>query len=202
MTTEKDSASPVPSSDEAPVTDRWAEIERVGLKTQPSDMLVMCFVQCAAAGCRFEMVARRYADNTPELRSVAFKPLTELVDAIATHVADRTTDGERAVLAKCGTVRNKLFHLELSRLTGQLKALGLDVGDGGVTIVDLANGKSTKVSQTATRDGRIFGWLFEAQASGAFGHAMALFGRGIALIGWLRVQDVENEPNVTVEDAP
>jgi hypothetical protein len=173
--------------------DRWEEIERVGLTPQPSDFSVNAFGQCATAGCLFELYARRYADNTPELQAVAFKDLSVVVEAIRTHVLGRTTDEERAVLDACVGVRNKLFHLELSRVTGRLRSFGAEIGGPKVTMVNLADGAAIKVANSSTRDGRIYGWLMEATANGAFKQGVALFKRGIALFGWLLMQDAGDE---------
>jgi hypothetical protein len=174
---------------EAKMTDRWQEIERIGLTPQPSDFCVNAFGQCATAGCLFELYARRYADNTPDLQALAFKDLSAVVDSIRTYVVGRTTEEERAVLDACVRVRNKLFHLELSRATGQLRAFGAEIGEAKVTMVNLADGAAFKVANSSTKDGRIYGWLMEATANGAFREGVALFKRGIALIGWLLMQD-------------
>ena len=169
--------------------ERWKEIERVGLRAQPMGFVEMPFVQCAAVACAFEMTARRYADNTPELRNGAFAKLSGVVEAIMTHVISRTTADERALLDRCARVRNKLLHLELSRATGQLRAFGLELDEGHVTLVSLETGASTAIASTATATGRIQGWLLEGARSGAFVRAGELFTRGIALIGWLRAVD-------------
>jgi hypothetical protein len=177
-----------------PIADRWREIEDVGLRPSPSAVMwAPLFAQCSAHACHFELRARLYADNTPKLRSVAFKELSVVVAAIVDHVRDRTRDEERAVLEKCVRVRNKLLHLELSRATGQLVSFGASLHGGSVAVADLATGKVALVSRTSTKDGRIFGWLLEASSSGAFVQAQKLFGRGIALVGWLVAKDAQED---------
>jgi len=174
------------------MADRWEEIERIGGRPDPSDVVwFQAFANCAASACLFELCARRYADNTPELQRVAFKDLSDVMSAICAHVSARTSQEERAFLGKCVRIRNKLLHLELSKASGQLRSLGFEIGSGGVAKVDLATGEPTMVAVTSTQGGRIFGWLLESTTSGAFSRATETFTRGRRLLQWLRIRDVE-----------
>ncbi|MGA2451650.1 MAG: hypothetical protein ABTD50_23585 [Polyangiaceae bacterium] len=172
------------------MADRWDEIERIGSRPSISEAMVLePFAKCAAVACVFEMSARRYADNTPELQALALRDLGVVVKGICAYVESRTTDAERAHLDKCVRLRNKLVHLELSRATGQLKSFGIELDEGKVRMGNLDDGTTIRVSETSTAEGRICGWLLESSTSGAFDRGREVFRRGIFLLSWLRSRD-------------
>lgn len=170
---------------------RWGELERVGLRRNSMAPVEDWFGFCASAGCVFELYARRYADNTEELRLYAFSELSEVVGAIRKHVGIRITEDEGATLKACLDIRNRLFHLELSKLTGKLRSLGEILDEARVFQISLSDESTKKVSQTSTSEGRIQGWLLQATTDQSFKRATLLFRRGIALLGWLRTKDCE-----------
>jgi hypothetical protein len=154
----------------------------------PSDPTIAQFAGAAARAAVFELKARMFADAVG-LRGGVSKELDPLVkDIVAWMRANAGANDEDCErVQRCARLRNKLFHLELSRATGQLVSLDAQLRDEGVgmftwegelsaekLIAAIATGGSP-VGKTATTDGLVFGWLHQASASGAFGAAARVF---------------------------
>lgn len=149
------------------------------------DPFMNAFAIAAAAACAFELTARMLADTVDELGKYApAEPLDPLVKRIVVWMGSSHlgTPESREELAGAARVRNKLLHLELSRVTGRLVDLGAQLERGGVTRVDLATGERTKVADESITTGRVFGWLLESGSSGAFSAARELFLRSIVTL--------------------
>jgi hypothetical protein len=146
------------------------------------DPFMNAFAIAAAAACAFELTARMLADAVDELGKYApAEPLDPLVKRIVGWMAasDLGTPEARDELTGAARVRNKLLHLELSRVTGRLVELGEQLERGGVTRVDLGTEKATRVADESLSEGRVLGWLLESTRSGAFVAAERLFLRSI-----------------------
>jgi hypothetical protein len=157
----------------------------------PSIMEHLClpgFANAAAAVAVFELKLRLLADNGEEgtpLQSQAIKAdLGKLIDLICDH--HKASDEQRALLAKVGTIRNKLFHLELSRVTGRIKPLAEQLQEGNVWMAKLEDGTVHQVSKSSTERGRIYGWLLESRSSGAFDAIATAVQNAIAVINEFR----------------
>jgi hypothetical protein len=146
------------------------------------------FANAAAAVAVFELKLRLLADNGDEgapLQSQALKAdLGKLIDLICDHHS--ATIEQRSLLAKVGSIRNKLLHLELSRATGRIRPLAEQLREGNVWMADLERGKVDQISKTSTERGRIYGWLLESQSSGAFSAIADAVREAIAVIDVLR----------------
>lgn len=150
---------------------------------QPSDGFVNAFAFAVArAGC-FELKARLLADKTASLRK---RCISEKLDTLVARMADEyahiLAPDEFDLLRALPGIRNKLLHLELSRATGRIKPLTDSLREAGVTMLDLETGDVVSVANSATEDGRIFGWVLEGAASGAFEIAADKFLEGVVLL--------------------
>src|SRR5690606_24017574 len=136
---------------------------------------VPAFQRAAAAVAPFELRVRLVADlgpdGTPLQRAALGTDLTPLVEMICDDYAASSDD--RAYLKAVANIRSKLFHLELSRVTGRVRPLGEQLQEGGAWMVNLTDGSVDQVSKTKTRDGRIYGWMWESVQSGAFDAVVA-----------------------------
>jgi hypothetical protein len=167
------------------MTDRWEEIERIGAEPQPSDRAFGAFAAAAATACLFELKARLFADNTPELQRYKDDPLEALVRRVVEHLGSTLTDDEAVHLRKCARVRNRLLHADFSKAAGTMLSVGVAIEQGRVQIIDLSDGSVRKVSDTSSADGAVFAWVLEGTSVGTFSSARAFFLRGVALINWL-----------------
>jgi hypothetical protein len=146
--------------------------------TSPSDIPIAEFAHAAAAGCVFELRCRLLADNARIGRDkVLACGLDELVKLIVAEArfAPILSEEDRTFLTGCAVLRNRLFHLELSRAKGKLETLGASLPRGRVHAVDIETREVTEVSKTSTLDGRVYGWLWESYATGAFAEASRVF---------------------------
>lgn len=157
-------------------------------KAFPSDPGVAMFAGAAGRAAVFELKTRMFADAVALKGAVSasLDPLTK--DVLAWIVANTTTSAEDCEkVTRAARLRNKLFHLELSRATGQLVSLDVQLNSEGVKMFSWDGAATVEkvlgaiaaggapVARTATRDGLVFGWLLEASASGAFGAAARIF---------------------------
>jgi len=158
-------------------------------ESQPTDIFLNAFgFTVARAGC-FELTARMLADKTPVLQSRCLsEELTPLCRALTTEYASALTEEETKLLGLLPGVRNMLFHIQFSRVQGRIRPLAETLKDAGVTQLNLDTGEAQPVSRTSTSNGRIFGWLIEATASGAFTAAADKFLDGIILLERLMVE--------------
>ena len=138
-------------------------------------------VACAAAGL-FELRVRMTVDRFDSTRVLDHKDLSAAVSGMLKEFGNHLHDHEIALLNTCLLLRNKLFHVELSRATGKLRSLGEELVDAGVWKIDLASGEAGKVRNTSTATGRIVGWLMESAGSGAFTRTAEILGEGGAVL--------------------
>jgi hypothetical protein len=150
--------------------------------TFPSDLVFLePFARAARDACIFEMRARLLADNTPATQKIAFTDLTPLVKDLLKVHGHLLTKGEKKAVRDAVVVRNKLLHLELSRATGKIVSLGVQLKKQKVwkldipTANDVPAAKPQAVRNLSTEEGRVFGWLLEGAQSGAFGQAQLVF---------------------------
>jgi hypothetical protein len=151
--------------------------------SDPSDVFLDHFGYAAARGACFELTARMLADKSPSLRKFALScDLTPLLAKIHREYATALSEPEGSLLHALAGIRNKLFHLELSRVTGRIKSLTESLRESGVVQLDLETGETRDVASTNTADGRIFGWLMESSMNGAFAVGAEKFLEGIAIL--------------------
>lgn len=154
------------------------------------------FGRAAEAVAAFELRVRMLADTDSERvklqRAALSGDLTALIDQLCDEY--KAADEERAFLAAVAGLRNNLFHLKLSRVTGRVTPLAEQLVDeplrkGGVWMANLDTGKVGRVSTTSTEDGRIYGWLLESTTSRAFEAVERAAKRGAAILKSLRDRD-------------
>lgn len=157
----------------------------------PSMMEAVCFPlfkRAAAAVATFELRVRLLADmgdeGTPLQRSAIGGDLTPLIEMICKEY--NASDEQLALLKSIASIRNKLFHLELSRVTGRIRPLSEQLKEGGTWMVNLNDSSVEQVSKTKTRDGRIYGWIWESAESGAFAAVELAAEKATALLQELR----------------
>jgi hypothetical protein len=164
----------------------------MGMKAFPSDRFFDSFVGTAGHAARFEMKVRLFVDAVPALAGsldLSLAPLTR--DILVPWLRQNTAVTEREIelLEACSTVRNKLFHGELSKVTRILTKLGVRFGPPAVTrfqfepskpltmdsMLATLNAGGAPVRDEDIQEGRMFGWLLEAGAGGTFHGASELF---------------------------
>lgn len=142
------------------------------------------FQIAAASVATFELLVRLLADQFDEgskpQRAAIGTDLSQVIDVLADY--HKASDDDRKLLQACAVLRNKLFHLELSRVTGRVKDLGAQLEEGKVWGFTIPTGDGGPVSKTKTPDGRIYGWMWEAARSGAFDAVVVAMQRGAAVI--------------------
>jgi hypothetical protein len=143
----------------------------------------------------FELRVRLLADlgqeGTALQRAALGTDLTPLVEMICDDY--EATADDRAYLKAVANIRNKLFHLELSRVTGRVRPLGEQLKEGGAWMANLTDGSVDQVSKTKTQDGRIFGWMLESVQSGAFDAVVAAVAKATTILHALRDQRINAE---------
>lgn len=143
---------------------------------QPSDFAFEAFARAAALACVFELKLRLLADSTPNLTRWALEPkLSKVLEPVLQEYGSKLSESETKLLRECVRLRNKLIHVELSRVTGRLVTFGEELDRGQVFQLGLDTGEVKKVDATSTKDGRIIGWLLESALSGAFDAGRRLF---------------------------
>ncbi len=163
---------------------------------QPSDPFYACFAGTAGRAAVFELTARMFVDAVPELSGSLTSKLDPLMKDLTAWMEreTKTIPDERELLWRCARLRNKLFHAELSRATGQLVSLGVELGKEGVRRFSWPGELTPEifhkvmqeggepVGKTKTTEGRLFGWLLEAQQTGMLGAAASTFDDGADLL--------------------
>lgn len=148
------------------------------------DMCLPSYQRAAAAFATFELRVRMLADSgtagTPLQKKAIGSDLSPLIDEIC--IVFKVSDADRSFLKSYASVRNKFFHLELSRVTGRIRPLAEQLSEGNIWTSNIGTGEIKKVSDTSTSEGRIYGWMLESHASGAFAAVTAAAQRAIAII--------------------
>ncbi len=162
----------------------------------PSIMEDLCFPafqRAAAAVATFELRVRLLADSgddgTQLQRAALGTDLTPLVKMLCDDY--KANAEECAYLVAVANIRNKLFHLELSRVTGRVRPLADQLKEGGSWMVNLNDGSVDQVSKTKTQDGRIYGWMWESVESGAFDAVVTAVAKATAILHELRDKRIE-----------
>lgn len=150
------------------------------------------FQRAAAAVATFELRVRLLADQAidgSKLQGAAISmELTPLIELLCeVHGASLE---DLVYLKKVAGIRNKLFHLELSRVTGRIRPLTEQLKEGGTWMVNLTDGSARQVSKTSTQEGRIYGWMSESAESGAFQAVATAAERGAEIVAALRDKQI------------
>ena len=163
-------------------------------------MEAMCFprFQNAAAGAatfelRVRLLAELAKDGTPVKKVALSAKLTDLIGLVAAHFG--ATEEETRFLNAVAVLRNKLFHLQLSRVSGRVESLLTQIEDEGIEVTleknavwggNLETGEVAPVSGTSTEREGIYGWMLESTLSGGFDAVVAVMREGIRIITRLR----------------
>jgi hypothetical protein len=155
-------------------------------RPQPSDFAFEAFARTAAHACVFELKLRLLADNTPNLARWSLEQkLSKVLEVVLGEYGPKLSDDDKKLLGECARLRNKLIHVELSRVTGRLVTFGEELNRGQVVQLTLDTGEIKQVAQTATQDGKIIGWLLESALSRAFDAGQRIFFNGILVLDGL-----------------
>lgn len=172
-----------------------------------SPMEAFCFPpfqRAAAAVATFELRARLLADQgtegTPLQRVAISGDLTALLELLGKEFNASIED--LACLKAVASIRNKLFHLELSRVTGRIRPLAEQLKEGRTWMADLTDGSVDQVSKTKTHDGRIYGWMWESANSGAFDAVTAAAERATEILASLRDRRIAEQLEAARKSGP
>jgi hypothetical protein len=153
------------------------------------------FQRAAAAVATFELRVRLLADQATEgsklQRAAISMELTPLIELLCEVHGASIED--QAHLKAIAAIRNKLFHLELSRVTGRIRPLTEQLNEGGNWMLNLTDGSVAQVSKTSTHDGRIYGWMWESTQSGAFLAVVAAAERGAEILAAMRDKQISDD---------
>lgn len=105
----------------------------------PCEPAVAMFGGAAARAAMFELRARMLVDVIPELSGSITMSLDPLVRQITEWMAceGRWTADDQELLKRSARLRNKIFHAEFSRATGQLVMLDVELEKEGVRMFTL-----------------------------------------------------------------
>ena len=163
-----------------------------------SPMEAFCFPafkRAAAAVATFALRVRLLADSGPEgtqLQKAAIgMDLTPLLEMVCKEY--NASPDDVVFLKAVAALRNKLFHLELSKVTGRIRPLAEQLKEGGTWMANLNDGTVDQVSKTKTQTGRIYGWMWESTQSGAFDAVEAAAEKASAILNTLRDAKVKAE---------
>ena len=163
------------------------------------------FQRAAAAVATFELRVRMLAETATRSSKVKQASLSADLSALIKMVVEyfNASPDETKFLAAAAAMRNKLLHLELSRVLGrvesliaQLDALGIEVtkpDKGKVWSADLETGDVARVDQTSTENDGIYGWMLENTFNGGFEAVVALMSHANTIIARLRDARVEQQ---------
>lgn len=105
-----------------------------------------------------------------------------LLEIALGYYSNSLSKEEIDLLILCVNLRNDLLHMSLSKATGKLNRFGAALLPGHVTMVSLETGEVTRVKETSTQKGKIYGWLLESATSRAFDQGAVVFSRGIEVL--------------------
>jgi hypothetical protein len=163
------------------------------------------FQLATAAVATFELRVRMLAETATRFSKVEQASLSTDLSVLIKMVAEyfNATPDETKFLTAAATMRNKLLHLELSRVLGriesliaQLDALGIEVtkpDKGKVWSADFETGEVARVDQTSTEKDGIYGWMLENTFNGGFDAVVALMSHANTIIVRLRDARVEQQ---------
>lgn len=163
------------------------------------------FQRAAAAVATFELRVRMLAETATRFSKVEQASLSADLSALIKMVVEyfNADPDETKFLMAAGVMRNKLLHLELSRVLGrveslvaQLDALGFEVtkpDKGKVWSADMETGDVLRVDQTSTENDGIYGWMLENTFNGGFEAVVALMSHANTIIARLRDARVEQQ---------
>jgi hypothetical protein len=102
----------------------------------------------AAEGAIVELKLRLLADKVPELQKFAHdKELRAVETLIGKHFSDALTDEEKATLALCRQLRNKILHCDFRAARQKLEEMGIATERGGVKKIDIVGLSATGIIQ-------------------------------------------------------
>jgi hypothetical protein len=163
------------------------------------------FKNAAAEGAVLELKLRVLANKVSELRAFAHeKNLQDVETPICKHFDHALTEKEKATLARCRGLRNKILHCDFRVARERLVELGGKVEPGNVKKVDVRGLKGARMREKLERaiknvegtfeavagpktgpDDDIYGWLLELGRGGDFTEAARVFTETAAIIDHL-----------------
>jgi hypothetical protein len=158
---------------------------------QHFDLIAEQFADTAGAACEFELRIRLFANN----HNMKFDgKLSSIKDEILKKYKTSISVSDKEILNNCVHLRNKLFHVELSKVTGKLKTISSLKGQitpGVVSVLKLHfdnpdQNNTYKVADKNINDGSLYGWCVESHYSGAFKAVHTIFIEGIEVVNKLR----------------
>lgn len=150
------------------------------------------FDKAASKACLFELYCRLLANiNGGFYHSDLGTTIKYIIDNFDLNEEDKK------LLHNCNYIRNKLFHVELNRVSGKFRSLGFHLKEKNVYSYNLKTGKNGFVPTLSFEEGTIFGWLIESTLSGSFVSAFNLFSDGLLIISKL-MDGSNNEKEINV----
>jgi exonuclease VII large subunit len=155
------------------------------------------FKAAAGEGAALELKMRLLAGKTPALQKYAHrKQLGEMETDLLTHFANALSEPEKEILRLSRELRNKVLHSDFRAARKKLKELGTQIESAGVRKIDLPEPTVAEATRKllAAKEGKegmpisntpsteVFGWLFEAGASGDLQKSSDAFKRAAAII--------------------
>ncbi len=148
-----------------------------------------------------ELKLRLLADKVPELQKFAHdKKLGAVETLIGKHFSGALSDDEKATLALCRQLRNKILHCDFRAARQTLEEMGIATERGGVKKIDIVGlsaagiiekianvkadvaGTFENVSELPSAAGTVFAWLIEVGVAGDFIRAAECFARATAIV--------------------
>jgi hypothetical protein len=155
------------------------------------------FKAAAGEGAALELKMRLLAGKIPALQKYAHeRQLGEIETDLLTHFANSLSEAEKETLRLSRQLRNKVLHSDFRAAREKLQKLGIQPESGGVTKINLPTPTVAEVTRKllAAKEGKegtpvsdtpsteVYGWLFEAGASGDLQKASDAFKRAAAII--------------------
>jgi hypothetical protein len=164
------------------------------------DGVISRYQRAAAAGSLLELKLRMLCEAVPALQGFAHvHKLEDVEEQVVSHFAGHLSVSEKALLASCRQLRNKILHCDFRAARERLTEAGAAPGSGQVRFIKLdptsvtANEIRTAIQNvpssfrsvadtSSTEEGTVFGWLLELGASGDFELAAKTFQGAVALL--------------------
>jgi hypothetical protein len=175
------------------------------------------YQRAAAAGSVLELKLRMLCEAVPGLHVFAHvHKLEDVEEQVVSHFGEHLSVSEKALLASCRQLRNKILHCDFRAARERLRNAGAAPGSGNVRFIKLdptsvtadqiraalqdVSGSFRSVADTSsTEEGTVFGWLLELGASGDFELAAKTFQEAVDLLNRLAKVNSDEEVSRVLE---